>query len=84
MLYNAIMDDVMEKFAQELWIPARSPAVLGKGTAAGIYGLRRLKIKRCGELATRALLALDFCLVYPTIFEMTSFFSLSGPQSWTA
>ena len=31
------------------------------GTAAGICDLRRLKIKRCGGLRAKALLALDFC-----------------------
>ena len=36
------------------------------GTAAGIYDLRRLQIKRCGELAQRALLALDCYPPHPT------------------
>ena len=31
------------------------------GTAAGICDLRRLKVKRCGGLWAKALLALDFC-----------------------
>ena len=31
------------------------------GTAAGIYELRRLQIKRCGRLGQRAVLALDCC-----------------------
>ena len=31
------------------------------GTAAGIYELRRLQIKRCGRLDQRAVLALDCC-----------------------
>ena len=30
-------------------------------TAAGMYGLRRLQVGRCGELARRALLAPDCC-----------------------
>ena len=32
-----------------------------RGTAAGKYAVRRLQIKRCGELARWALLALDCC-----------------------
>ena len=36
-------------------------STLMQGTAAGIYGIRRLQIKCCGELARWALLALDCC-----------------------
>ena len=38
---------------------------LPKGTAAGIYDLRRLKIKRCAELDVAARLRLTFTLSSP-------------------
>ena len=33
-----------------------------RGTVAGIYGIRRLQVKRSGRLGQRAVLALDCCL----------------------
>ena len=36
--------------------------IIDPGTAAGIYGLRRLKIKLCAEPAGEARSVLDFCL----------------------
>ena len=32
-----------------------------RGTVAGIYGIRRLQVKRSGRLSARAVLALDCC-----------------------
>ena len=43
------------------------------GTAAGIYELRRLQIKRCGRLSQRAVLALDCCLVITRNVHMALF-----------
>ena len=34
-----------------------------RGTVAGIYGIRRLQVKRSGRLGARAVLALDCCRV---------------------
>ena len=36
--------------------------IIDTGTAAGIYGLRRLKIKLCAEPVEEARSVLDFCL----------------------
>ena len=33
-----------------------------RGTVAGMYGIRRLQVKRSGRLGQRAVLALDCCL----------------------
>ena len=37
-------------------------AEIDTGTAAGIYGLRRLKAKHCAESVGEARSVLDFCL----------------------
>ena len=37
-------------------------AIQASGTVAGIYGIRRLQVKRSGRLGARAVLALDCCL----------------------
>ena len=36
-------------------------AIQTSGTVAGIYGIRRLQVKRSGRLGARAVLALDCC-----------------------
>ena len=36
-------------------------AIQTRGTVAGIYGIRRLQVKRSGRLGARAVLALDCC-----------------------
>ena len=46
------------------------------GTAAGIYELRRLQIKRCGRLGQRAVLALDCCLVITRNVHMALFMEI--------
>ena len=38
-----------------------SKDIIDTGTAAGIYALRRLKIKHCAELVGAARSVLDFC-----------------------
>ena len=50
------------------------------GTAAGIYELRRLQIKRCGRLGQRAVLALDCCLVITRNVHMALFQGNLSPQ----
>ena len=39
-----------------------SEDIIDTGTAAGIYDLRRLKIKHCAETVEEARSVLDFCL----------------------
>ena len=43
------------------------PFKVNDGTAAGIYALRRLKVKRCGELAQRLSSRLTFAYVYVVV-----------------
>ena len=43
------------------------PLKVNDGTAAGIYALRRLKVKRCGELTSRLSSHLTFACVYVVV-----------------
>ena len=43
------------------------PFKVNDGTAAGIYALRRLKVKRCRELAQRLSSRLTFAYVYVVV-----------------
>ena len=45
-------------------------ANVDRGTAAGIYALRRLKSKRCGEHASRLSSRLTFAYVYVVVREI--------------
>ena len=45
-------------------------ANVDRGTAAGIYALRRLKSKRCGEFALRLSSRLTFAYVYVVVREI--------------
>ena len=49
------------------------------GTAAGIYDLRRLKIKLCAEPVEEARSVLDFCLSITPNVQVTGFYHQKCP-----
>ena len=53
--------------------------IIDPGTAAGIYGLRRLKIKLCAEPVEEARSVLDFCLSITPNVQVTGFYHPKCP-----
>ena len=53
--------------------------IIDPGTAAGIYGLRRLKIKLCAEPIEEARSVLDFCLSITPNVQVTGFYHPKCP-----
>ena len=55
--------------------------IIDPGTAAGIYGLRRLKIKLCAEPVEEARSVLDFCLSITPNVQVTGFYHPKCPPA---
>ena len=53
--------------------------IIDPGTAAGIYGLRRLKIKLCAEPVEDARSVLDFCLSITPNVQVSGFYHTKCP-----
>ena len=66
-------------------LPNRLPSsggtrdIIDPGTAAGIYDLRRLKIKLCAEPVEEARSVLDFCLSITPNVQVTGFYHPKCP-----
>ena len=63
---NRHLDLSLISWMDKSWLTSCVPGLFGV-TAAGIYALRRLKVKRCGELAQRLSSRLTFACVYVVV-----------------